>query len=358
MQRVLVKIRHKVTCLYNIKQKEREKEMKKVFSNFIVRMNKTVFVFATAAVCALGTVSCGGDDDGDEAGGGGSSAGNTESGVIQTPTGGAVRVAKAGGYTFSYNSDGSLASFFDGDVTYNATYNPFTLSSHYQSSGFEENISYVLSQNKNGYISAMSASGAYTSTEEKEISKGNGSFSYDGSGHLTRVVFKGSGSIEEDGQKYNYTSKSDYTFTWDGGKLVKAVYNFVEGDETESTVVEYTYGSDAVQNVTCQYVPAIIDDDMIAAFFYLGYYGKGPSVLPTSCKVTDTDDEETHVQTYSCTYTLNSDGTVNTFNGIENGTMIYDNMTASGSETAAKSVMMNNKHAKGLHTNFFKRIRK
>ena len=80
--------------------------------------------------------------------------------------------------------------------------------------------------------------------------------------------------------------------------------------------------------------------------------------MPTSCKVTDTDDEETHIQTYSCTYTLNSDGTVNTFNGIENGTMIYDNMTASGSETAAKSVMMNNKHAKGLHKNFFKRIRK
>lgn len=332
--------------------------MKKVFSNFIVRMNKTAFVFATAAVCALGTVSCGGDDDGDEAGGGGSSAGNTESGVIQTPTGEAVRVAKAGGYTFSYNSDGSLASFFDGDVTYNATYNPFTLSSHYQSSDFEESFSYVLSLNKNGYISAMSASGAYTGTDEKDVSKGNGSFSYDGSGHLTRVVFKGSGSIEEDGQKYNYTSKSDYTFTWDGGKLMKAVYNYSDIDGTESTVVEYTYGSDAVQNVTCQYVPAIIDDDMIAAFFYLGYYGKGPSVLPTSCKVTDTDDEETHVQTYSCTYTLNSDGTVNTFNGIESGTMVYGNITASGSETAAKPVMMNNKHAKGLHKNFFKRIRK
>ena len=311
--------------------------MKKVFSNFIVRMNKTAFVFATAAVCALGTVSCGGDDDG-------SSAGNTESGVIQTPTGEAVRVAKAGGYTFSYNSDGSLASFFDGDVTYNATYNPFTLSSHYQSSDFEESFSYVLSLNKNGYISAMSGSGAYTGTDEKEVSKGNGSFSYDGSGHLTRAVFKGSGYIEEDGQKYNYTSKSDYTF--------------VEGDDTESTVVEYTYGSDAVQNVTCQYVPAFIDDDMIAAFFYLGYYGKGPSVLPTSCKVTYTDDEDTHVNTCSCTYTLNSDGTVNTFNGIESGTMVYGNITSSGSETAAKSVMMNNKHTKGLHKNFFKRIRK
>lgn len=335
--------------------------MKKIFSNFVVRMNKTVFVFATAAVCALGTVSCGGDDDGDEAGGGGSSAGNTESGVIQTPTGGAVRVAKAGGYTFSYNSDGSLASFFDGDVTYNATYNPFTLSSHYQSPGFEESFSYVLSLNKNGYISAMSGSGGYTSTDEKDVSKGNASFSYDGSGHLTRVVFKGSGCLEEDGQKYNYTSKSDYTFTWDGGKLMKAVYNFSDIDGTESTVVEYTYGSDAVQNVTCQYVPAIIDDDMIAAFFYLGYYGKGPSVLPTSCKVTYKDYEDTedsYVRTYLCSYTLNSDGTVNTFSGIESGTMVYGNITASGSETAAKSVMMNNKHAKGLHKNFFKRIRK
>lgn len=57
-------------------------------------------------------------------------------------------------------------------------------------------------------------------------------------------------------------------------------------------------------------------------------------------------------------YTLNSDGTINTFNGIENGTMVYGNMISSGSEAAAKSVMMNNKHAKGLHKNFFKRVRK
>lgn len=139
---------------------------------------------------------------------------------------------------------------------------------------------------------------------------------------------------------------------------MKAVYNYSDIDETESTVVEYTYGSEAMQNVTCQYVPAFIEDEMIAAFFYMGYYGKGPSVLPTSCKVTDTDDEGTNVQTYSCSYTLNSDGTINTFNGIENGTMVYGNMISSGSEAAAKSVMMNNKHAKGLYKNFFKRIRK
>ena len=36
--------------------------MKKVFGNLVVRVNKAAFVFATAAVCALGTVSCGGDD--------------------------------------------------------------------------------------------------------------------------------------------------------------------------------------------------------------------------------------------------------------------------------------------------------
>lgn len=97
------------------------------FSDFFVRMNKTAFVFATAAVCAFGAVSCGDDGDDDDAGGGGSAAGNTESGVIQTPTGEKKRVAKAGQYSYSYNSDGTLASFFDGDVTYNATYKPFTM---------------------------------------------------------------------------------------------------------------------------------------------------------------------------------------------------------------------------------------
>ena len=113
------------------------------FSDFFVRMNKTAFVFATAAVCAFGAVSCGDDGDDDDAGGGGSAAGNTESGVIQTPTGEKKRVAKAGQYSYSYNSDGTLASFFDGDVTYDATYKPFTVSFYYKDSDIEETGSFV-----------------------------------------------------------------------------------------------------------------------------------------------------------------------------------------------------------------------
>ena len=325
------------------------------FSDFFVRMNKTALVFATAAVCAFGAVSCGDDGDDDDAGGGGSTAGNTESGVIQTPTGEKKRVAKAGQYSYSYNSDGTLASFFDGDVTYNATYKPFTMTGHYKGSYIEQTTSDVISLNGKGYISGLKLSVENIDSEGKDVSSGNVSFSYDGNGHLTHVVAKGSGYYTEEGKKYNYTSKSEYTYTWEGGKLLKMVYNYSDGYEKESSTVEYTYGSNAKQNVTCQYVPAFIDDDMIAAFFYIGYYGKGPSVLPTSCKVTNKDDEYSDTENYTCTYTLNSDGTVNTFTGIENGTMVYGNSASAGSKIAAKPAIMN-KPARGLYKGLFRRI--
>lgn len=330
--------------------------MKMNFSDFFVRMNKTAFVFATAAVCAFGAVSCGDDGDDDDAGGGGSAAGNTESGVIQTPTGEKKRVAKAGQYSYSYNSDGTLASFFDGDVTYNATYKPFTMTGHYKDSNIEQTTSNVISLNGKGYISGLKLSVENIDSEGKDVSSGNVSFSYDGNGHLTHVVAKGSGYYTEEGKKYNYTSKSEYTYTWEGGKLLKMVYNYSDGYEKESSTVEYTYGSNAKQNVTCQYVPAFIDDDMIAAFFYIGYYGKGPSVLPTSCKVTNKDDEYSDTENYTCTYTLNSDGTVNTFTGIENGTMVYGNSASAGSKIAANPAIMK-KPARGLYKGFFRRIR-
>lgn len=325
------------------------------FSDFFVRMNKTAFVFATAAVCAFGAVSCGDDGDDDDGGGSGSAAGNTESGVIQTPTGEKKRVAKAGQYSYSYNSDGTLASFFDGDVTYNATYKPFTMTGHYKDSYIEQTTSDVISLNGKGYISGLKLSVENIDSEWKDVSSGNVSFSYDGNGHLTHVVAKGSGYYTEEGKKYNYTSKSEYTYTWEGGKLLKMVYNYSDGYEKESSTVEYTYGSNAMQNVTCQYVPAFIDDDMIAAFFYIGYYGKGPSVLPTSCKVTNKDDEYSDTENYTCTYTLNSDGTVNTFTGIENGTMVYGNSASAGSKIAAKPTIMK-KPARGLYKGFFRRI--
>ena len=325
------------------------------FSDFFVRMNKTALVFATAAVCAFGAVSCGDDGDDDDGGGSGSAAGNTESGVIQTPTGEKKRVAKAGQYSYSYNSDGTLASFFDGDVTYNATYKPFTMTGHYKDSYIEQTTSDVISLNGKGYISGLKLSVENIDSEGKDVSSGNVSFSYDGNGHLTHVVAKGSGYYTEEGKKYNYTSKSEYTYTWEGGKLLKMVYNYSDGYEKESSTVEYTYGSNAKQNVTCQYVPAFIDDDMIAAFFYIGYYGKGPSVLPTSCKVTNKDDEYSDTENYTCTYTLNSDGTVNTFTGIENGTMVYGNSASAGSKIAAKPTIMK-KPTRGLYKGFFRRI--
>lgn len=329
--------------------------MKMNFSDFFVRMNKTAFVFATAAVCAFGAVSCGDDGDDDDAGGGGSAAGNTESGVIQTPTGEKKRVAKAGIYSYSYNGDGTLASFFDGDVTYNVTYKPFTVTFYYKDSDIEESGSNVISLNGKGYISGMKVSEKGSDSDGKGETNGNISFSYDGNGHLTHAVAKGSGYRTEEGKKYNYTTKSEYTYTWEGGKLLKMAYNYSDGYEKESGTVEYTYGSNAMQNVTCQYVPAFIDDDLIAEFFYIGYYGKGPSVLPTSCKVTNKDDEYSDTENYTCTYTLNSDGTVNTFTGIENGTMVYGNSASASSKIAAKPAIMK-KPTRGLYKGFFRRI--
>lgn len=316
-------------------KQKKGKKMKRL-NHFLSGIGKTAFLFATAAACTFGAVSCS-DDDGD--GDGSSSAGNTESGVIETTTGKKVRVVKAGEYTYSYNSDGTLASYFNGDVTYNATYNPFTLTSHYKGSDWEQDLTYGISLNSKGYISAINATESSKEDGESSTSSGKITFSYNGSGNITQIKSSGKGTIVEDGEKISGSSSATYDFTWTDGKLMKISYSYSGFGEKETETYEFTYGSNAKQNVFCQYVPAFMDNDLLDDFSYIGYIGKGPAMLPTSCKYTYTeDDEKPQSGTVSCTYTLNSDGTVNKFTGFESGTMGYADITSSGSKTAAKSV--------------------
>lgn len=311
--------------------------MKKRFLEAKPIFGKAMFAFLSVMLCSTGLVSCG-DDDGDDTGGGGS-GGETNSVVIpslNTSDGQKVRVAQAGEYSYFYNSDGSLASYNNGDISFTATYNPFVLTSSATDGDFSEKNTYSnIKLNSQGYVTGMSAALIYKGSDFEDNITGSVSFTYNGNGNLTKFVAKGKGYEVEDGHKYNVSSTSTMTYTWSNGNLVKIEYSMQGGDE-ESGTIEYTYASDAKQNVTLQYVPAFVSDDIngMPDFQYIGLLGKGPVQLPTSYKHSYTDYEgHYHSTSKTCTYVLNSDGTVKSYTGMERGSMTYISVGSESSDS-------------------------
>ena len=309
--------------------------MKKRFLEAKPIFSKAMFSFLSIMLCSTGLVSCG-DDDGDDTGGGGS-GGEANSVVIpslNTNDGQKVRVAQAGEYSYFYNSDGSLASYNDGDITFTATYNPFVLTSSATDGDFSENNTYSnIKLNSQGYVTGMSVAQIYKGSDYEDNITGSVSFTYNGNGNLTKFVAKGKGYEIEDGHKYNVSSTSTMNYTWSNGNLVQIDYS-IEGGDNESGTIKYTYAADAKQNVTLQYVPAFVSDDIsgMPDFQYIGLLGKGPSQLPTSYTHSYTDDEgHYHSSSKTCTYVLNSDGTVKSFTGMDRGNMSYISVGSSSS---------------------------
>lgn len=250
-----------------------------------------------------------------------------------------MRVTGAGNLTYSYNSDGTLASFGYGSHPYEASYNPFTFTQDNYGNGYKD-VSVVsnIRTNGSGYINGCTEKYDYESSDSEEHGSGSVSVSYNGNGNVTRIKGSGSGYYIEDGEKEKYSSSFDYSFTWSDGKLLKAVYTFVEDGEKDIETLVFDY-DDAEANVTLQYVPNFLNeesDSFLAGLFFIGYVGKGPSYFPTGVDYTMKDYEGTENKYYNLTYSLNSDGTVYRYGGMESGYMSYSSVSG----TTPRSVSM------------------
>ena len=94
--------------------------MKRKFYDYSRTLANMGLAVATALALTTSFTSCSSDDDDDS----GSGSGNTEAGIIETKTGEKMRITKVGNIRYSYNDNGTLASFGNVSYPFEVSYNP------------------------------------------------------------------------------------------------------------------------------------------------------------------------------------------------------------------------------------------
>lgn len=330
--------------------------MKRNFYNYSRTLANMGLAVATALALTTSFTSCSSDDDDCNCSG----SGNTTAGVIETRTGEKMRITEVGNIRYSYNDNGTLASFGSTSDSYEVSYNPFTITHINSGNGYsDKDVFSDIHTNSGGYITSLSNKYDYEGTEDEEHGTGKISVSYNGNGNITRMKGSGSGVYIEDGDKEKYSSSFDYVFTWNDGKLIKAVYTFVEDGEKDVETYIYNY-TNAEKNLTLQYIPnfmSVDDNDFLGALFCIGYMGKGPSLLPSGVDYISKDDEGTEERYYDCIYYTNNDGTVYRYTGMTSGYIAYDNVEETTPKAIAKSASATRSTKKSIFRNIHNRFK-
>lgn len=290
-------------------------------------MNKKGFTKCCGMVfvgmVSMAFVSCGDDDE----------IGNYNVGsiVIETEDGDQLLVTGVGSLKYSYDSDGVLTYFYDGDgfdVTNNGT--TFTYTDSYGTETCQ------LTLNGNGYITKLVYEGNY----EEDSWKETGNMSYDGSGHLTKISYSYSETYIEDDEKESYSGSGSWTLTWSDGLLTKFVDSASETGYKYTDTYEYDYGSNTYPNAYCQYAPALWrgNDAVINELSYIFMLGIGPTYLPSTVEYTETEEEDGDTDIYdgssSYKFSFNSDGTISyqtNAKGTSKISFTYDEYTGTSS---------------------------
>ena len=283
---------------------------------------KNLFYFLAtvllSATTMMGLTACGDDDD-DNGGGGGSSS--TSAGVIDAKSG--LRLKAAGNYTYYYDNDGRLDYIKDKYGKWSFSYNPNQISfiEDYQGNTSKEEV-FNVSYNGKGYVSGMSATIEGESDSETWKTTGKATFSYDGSGHLTK--FSGTSKEEgyDDGEKYTETWTDDITLTWKNNQLLKVALvekgseNGVTWRYTETW--NFTYNSN-YENIFQQWAPSMtpaFDSDIDELLAFVGLLGNGPAMLPDGAEYEENWDDDGDTgsddKSYNFSYAFNNDGSLKT----------------------------------------------
>lgn len=317
------------------------------------------FVMASMAVMAFS--ACGSDGDGDGDGGGGSSAGKGNA-VIETDGGMKKLLTSNGQESFRYDSKGRCVAITYGyGDEYCFEWDPFKLVYD------EEGESMKASLNGNGYLSKISSNYNYSEDGYTDKGSGTATFEYDGSGQLTKLTVKSSGKETDEDGTYSYKEEWTVTNTWKGGNLMKSYgkekISSLGYSETYEETTTYTYGT--TPNAYRQFVHATSDltQSDFEELSFIGLLGKGTVQLPskTTTREVDEDDDYTNSTTYS--YTLNSDGTVQTekVNGYSTYTYTYTVLSGDSDEPKANFAPWNgagNSKKVSLRKIFHKKARK
>lgn len=264
-------------------------------------------------------IACSGDDD--------EGAASTDAGVIAGKAN--VRLTQVGDYRFYYDDKGRIDHILDGKYEgYRFTYDPNKViwyDTYKDADDEEDEVS--ISYTSKGYLNKLEASSSRENSDHDWNSTGSSSYTYDGSGHLTKISSSWKETLWEDGEKYNISGNGSTTLTWKNDMLVKVVEEETEYEdgeaETSKSIITFTYDSDNLEdyfNEYYQYTPSsnylegMGDGELEEAMAYIGLIGKWSKYLPVSSNEEWEEfyDGRNHTgsNTKNYRYGFNSNGTV------------------------------------------------
>ncbi|MCD8282272.1 MAG: hypothetical protein LUC22_03350 [Prevotella sp.] len=285
-----------------------------------------MFFLCTLAALSLPvlTTSCSDDDDN-----GGSSNPSGNAAVITTSDGEQLLLTSIGGeFTYRYDNTGRLI-YADGDNTYYLSYDPFEIDCE----DYDE-VSFAFN---GAYVSKVT----FSDEDDDDVDNGSWTCTYDGSGHITKIVFSYKESwTDSNGKSRSWSEEGTDNLTWSNGNLTKASVTWSEkgedGSYSGTETYTYEYGNEANEYKQPTWALAwygYSDWDIVGDFVMVGYFGKGTSDLPTSVKCVYTDDDEDYSETISFSYTKNDNGTIHTERDSDWGTLYYSYANVSSDDT-------------------------
>lgn len=180
--------------------------------------------------------------------------------------------------------------------------------------------------NDKGYIKKLK--GEYSETEDgvKEYHKSESNYTYDKEGHLIKATYEWTDKYEDEDIYETDIDKQTIVFTWENGNLVSYTGTEVEQYNRNGQVENisskwsqtFTYGNQP--NKFKQYIE-ITDDE--AGSMVSGLFGVFSEKLPVTLiesytSNSDTNGEYSSYDEYKGSFTLNTDGSINTETWTEN----------------------------------------
>ncbi|MCD8291460.1 MAG: DUF4595 domain-containing protein [Prevotella sp.] len=214
---------------------------------------KTVKLFmfmALTIALPLAFTSCSDDDDDN----GGSSSSSSGVSIITTDDGNQYLLRNIGDiFTYVYDSNGRCVNI-DGDFT--ITYNPCVISSLSNDDDYEYTINLTL--NNSGYVTKMVSYYSYVDGKDSDTENSTTNFSYDSSGHLTKMETTTIENEIDNNISYQYTGNISSSFTWKNGDLTKVETSedYSDNGEKSTCTDTYTYEYGNIENKYQQYLLA------------------------------------------------------------------------------------------------------
>ena len=184
----------------------------------------------------------------------------------------------------------------------------------------------TVSFNDKGYITKLKEEYSETEDGVKEYHKSESNYTYDKDGHLIKAIYEWNRKYEGEGINYTDIDKHTIVFTWENGNLVSYTRTGVDQSSHNGQVENisfkrsrtFTYGNQP--NKFKQYIE--IDDDE-AGSMVSGLFGVFSEKLPVTLiesytSSSDTNGDYNYYYEYKGSFTLNSDGSINTETWTEN----------------------------------------